>query len=117
MRPAPRGEPGGVLVPLGVGLPPLALLEKEGGRGKEERGAPPPLPCPIRTRGEGRHPLLPSLPSSPSLTPTPTTWKGGILLPVGVGLLLGRAIERPGPPPLPWLLYIRGQGGTPRHTS
>ena len=46
----PRGAPGGVLLPPGVGLPPLALLEKERGRGKEER---PPLPCPIRTRGEG----------------------------------------------------------------
>ena len=49
----PRGAPGGVLLPPGVGLPPLALLEKEGGREKEERGPPPPLPCPIRTRGEG----------------------------------------------------------------
>src|SRR3954470_23220094 len=54
VRPAPRGAPGGVLLPLGVGLPPLALLEKERGRGKEETWAPPPpLPCPIRTRGEG----------------------------------------------------------------
>ena len=41
---------------------------------------------------------------------------GGILLPVGVGLLLGRAIERAGPPPPP-LLYIGG-GGTPwRHNN
>ena len=32
----PRGAPGR------VGLPPLALLEKEGGREKEERGALPP---------------------------------------------------------------------------
>ena len=50
----PMGAPGGVLLQPGVGLPPLALLEKEGGREKEERGAPPPLPCPIRTRGRGR---------------------------------------------------------------
>ena len=53
VRPAPRGAPGGVLLPPGVGLPPLAMVEKERGEGKEERGAPPPLPCPIWTRGEG----------------------------------------------------------------
>ena len=40
----PMGAPGGVLLQAGVGLPPLALLEKEGGREKEERGAPPPPP-------------------------------------------------------------------------
>ena len=49
----PRGAPGGVLLPPGVGLPPLALLEKEGGREKEEKGGATPLPCPIQTRGEG----------------------------------------------------------------
>ena len=40
---------------------------------------------------------------------------GGVLLPVGVGLLL-----RPPPgrrPPPPWLLYIRRQGSTLGHTS
>ena len=37
-----EGAPGGVLLPPGVGLPPLALVEKERGEGKEERGAPPP---------------------------------------------------------------------------
>ena len=47
VRPAPRGAPAGVLLPPGVGHPPLALLEKEGGRGKEERRATPPLPCPL----------------------------------------------------------------------
>ena len=40
---------------------------------------------------------------------------GGVLLPVGVGLLLRPPPGRPPPPP--WILYIRGQGGTSRHTS
>ena len=53
MRPAPRGAPGGVLLPSGVGLPPLALLEKEGGRGKEKRGAPPPPFLVLFGLGEG----------------------------------------------------------------
>ena len=39
----PWGAPGGVLLPPGVGLPPLALLEKERGRRKEEWGAAPPF--------------------------------------------------------------------------
>ena len=59
----PRGAP-----PPGVGLPPLALVEKERGEGKEERGAPPPLPCPIRTRGRGRA-ACPGRPSSSPLGP------------------------------------------------
>ena len=49
VRPAQGVRLGGVLLPPGVGIPPLALLEKEGGREKEERGALPPLPCPIQT--------------------------------------------------------------------
>ena len=53
MRPAPRGALGGVLLPPGVGLPPLALLEKEGGREKEERGAPPPFLVLFGLGGEG----------------------------------------------------------------
>ena len=68
VRPAPRGAPGGVLLPPGVGLPPLALLEKERGRGKEERGETPPLPCPIWTRGRGRA-ACPGRPSSSPLWP------------------------------------------------
>ena len=48
-----EARPRGAIL-LQVGFPPLALVEKERGEGKEERGAlPPPLPCPIRTRGEG----------------------------------------------------------------
>ena len=37
--------------------------------------------------------------------------KGGVLLPVRVGLLLARPL--PGRTSSPLLLYIRGQGGTP----
>ena len=61
MRPALRSAPGGVLLPPGVGLPPLALLEKERGRGKEERGVPPPpfLVLFGLGRGGARGPLLP----------------------------------------------------------
>ena len=49
----PTGAPGGVLLPPGVGLPPLALVEKESGEGKEERGAPPPLLVLFGLGGEG----------------------------------------------------------------
>ena len=48
----PRGAPGGVLLPPGVGLPPLALV-KERGEGKEERGAAPPFLVLFGLGGEG----------------------------------------------------------------
>ena len=53
MRTAPRGVPGGVLLPPGVGLPPLALFGEGKGKGERGKGGAAPLPCPIRTRGEG----------------------------------------------------------------
>ena len=69
VRPAPRGAPGGVLLPSGVGLPPLALVEKERGEGKEERGAPPPSLSYSDLGGEGARglpwPALPLIPHGP----------------------------------------------------
>ena len=65
MRPAPRGAPGGVLLPPGVGLPPIALLEKERGNGK--RKAPPFLVL-FGLGGRGRA-ACPGRPSSSPLGP------------------------------------------------
>ena len=68
-----------------------ALVGFRGKRGEATRaGRAPPMGLVRIGLGEGLRPLLPSLLSSLSLTPTPTTWKGGILLPVGVGLPLAR---------------------------
>ena len=66
MRPTPRGTHGGVLLPPGVGLSPLALVEKESGEGKEER--PPPLLVLFGLGGRGASPYpgrLSSLPLGP----------------------------------------------------
>ena len=93
----------------------LGLHGPRGRRGKEAGGGPcaPPLPSPNRTREGGRRPPFPS--PLPPLSPLLLFQLGkkGVLLPVGVGLppwrtLLGRL------PPPPWLLYIRGRGGTPK---
>ena len=65
----PRGAPGGVLLPPGVGLPPLALVEKERGEGKEERGAPPPFLVLFELGGRGRA-ACPGRPSSSPSWPT-----------------------------------------------
>ena len=66
----PRGAPGGVVLLPGVGRPPLALLEKEGGREKEERGAPPPFLVLFGLGGRGARPYpgrLSSLPLRPTM--------------------------------------------------
>ena len=86
-----------------------------GHTGIEERGQKEGGLRPLVRIGQGAQPPFPS--SSPPLSPSPTpTRKEGVLLPVGVGLPLARPLlGRPPPPPL--LLYIRGQGGTSRHTT
>ena len=99
----------------GVIGPSWALREKR--RGGKRWAAPPPLPSPNRTRRGGRRPPPPFLPLFLLLPPSPTpTRKEGSPTPGGSRTppwrtLLGR------PPPPPWLLYIRGQGGTLEQTS
>ena len=69
MRPARRGCARRSPTPTGSRTPSLFLvgLGEEGKEveEKKERGAPPPSPCPIRTRGEGRAAL--GLAASPLL--------------------------------------------------
>ena len=95
----------------GLPEPPGGLMGIVGLCGEEERRpglGRTPLPLVRIGQGEGAAPPLPSLsPLSPFPNPIPTR-KGGILLPVGVGLLL--ACPPPGRPHPPLFLYIRRQG-------
>ena len=86
-----------------------------GFRGEREAGRAPPQGLVRIGLGGGAAPP-PSFSSLfLSFSPTPTTWKGGILLPVGVGLPIGRAI---GGPALPLLhSFIYGGGGHPIDTQ
>ena len=77
--------------------------KRRGGQGEAARPSPP---SPNWTRRGATSPLS-FPPLSPSLSSPTPTWKGGVLLPVGVGLLMGRA-KGGRPPPPPPLLYIRG---------
>ena len=69
-----RNPPGSVWALLG-----LSGIEER--KGKGGRHAPKP-----NLNWVGAGPSLSFPLSSPSFSPTPTTWKGGILLPVGVVL-------------------------------
>ena len=82
----------------------MGFSGKEKGAAQDGR-APSLSPSPIRTRRGGEPPAL----SFPLGNPS---WNriggGGVLLPVGVGLLLRALPGRRTPPP--WILYIWGQG-------
>ena len=100
-------------VPGGYRNPPGNLMGLSGPRwkrGEEARAGPRPLPpSPNRTRRGGRRP--PSfLPSTSSPLPLLVQHgKGGVLLPVGVGLLLGAPLllgRRP--PPCTFIYGGRG---------
>src|SRR3954470_11588651 len=101
----------------GLPEPPGGLLGHSGPKERreereEEVAARPTLLVRIgQGKGGGAPPFLPLL---HFLLP-PLLFQVGVLLPVGVGLPLGAPRTRPAASPL--LLYIRGQGGTPRHTS
>ena len=72
----------------------LGLMGPISGRGEAAKGQPrAPPPSPNWTR-RGATPPLSFPPLSPSLSSPTPTWKGGVLLPVGVGFLMGRAKER-----------------------
>src|SRR4051812_7055511 len=104
------GVPGGYRNPPGSLLGLMGLSWRRGGAAWAAARPSPSSPnCTRRGRPLSFSSSLPSFPS-----PTPT-WKGGVLLSVGVIQLMGRAIGGR-PPPLPPLLYIRG-GGHPLETQ
>ena len=81
-------------VPGGYRNPPGRLMGLLGPSGEEEgrpRVAAHPLPPQSELDKEGGGAPLSFPPLSPSLSSPTPTWKGGVVLPVGVGLLMGRA--------------------------
>ena len=92
----------------------MGLIGPYGNRGNRPKGRRRAAPLWSELDKGCGPPFLPPLPLFPP-SPTPTR-KGGVLLPVGVGLPPWRALLLGRPPP-PLLLYIRGQGGTRGHTS
>ena len=84
-------------------------------RGKDQGKGRDPPPQAQSELGGGPAPLS-FLPPSSSFPLPLQIGKGGVLLPVGVGLPFG--VPPPWPAaPSPLLLYIRGQGGTSRHNN
>ena len=97
-------------VPESYGNSYWALMGHTGKERKASKGDRTPPHGLVRIGlGKGGAPFL--LSPSPFPSPTPTR-KGGVLLPVGVGLPPWQALLLGRPPP-PLILYIRGQGGTP----
>ena len=97
-------------VPESYGNSYWALMGHTGKERKASKGGRTPPHCLVRIgRGKGGAPFL--LSPSPFPSPTPTR-KGGVLLPVGVGLPPMARLS-PWPAASPLLLDIRGQGGTP----
>ena len=98
-------------VPESYGNSYWALVGHTGKERKAPKGGRTPPHGLVRIGlGRGGTPFRPS--PSPFPSPTPTR-KGGVILPVGVGLPPWRALLL-GRPPLRLLLYIQGQGGTSR---
>ena len=93
-----EGAPGGVLLPLGVGLPPFLVgigFGRRKKRGEEGKRGWPPCPKPIRFGPWGARPTLPLLPSisikahvgplSPQGVPVTSRYSGKI--PISPGTL------------------------------
>ena len=93
----------------------MGLNGPSGGSREEAKGshAPPPPKSKLDKEGVGAPPFSFSL----SLLPQVLVQhgKGGVLLPVGVGLLLARPL--PGRTSSPLLLYIQGQVAPHRHNN
>ena len=94
----------------------MGLIGPRWKRGEEARAGPRAAP-PVRIgQGEGAAPPLPSSPPPfPPSSPSPTWKGGGVLLPVGVGLLLARlsSLGRRPPP----CSFIYGGRGAPLDTQ
>ena len=96
--------------PGGLNGPTWALVEKEGSKGSVGRA-----PLGPNRIGLGQRGPAPLFPSSPLPSPNPTRKRGGVLLPVGVGLL--RHASPLGRPHPPCSFIYRGRGAPERHNN